>query len=137
MESHPIWHPVEPRAAVLRRYLRLETDAASGWIRCAATAPFHLFVDGVRLLSGGTEPAPLWVRVDLGRSVKGVHEVVVRARGGEAAWVRCEGQWLNATGEVVGEVASDTTWQAAAAPAMSPPNGQQRARKSQSAPLPG
>ena len=122
MDSYPIWHPAGPRTAVLRRRLRLEADAVSGWLRCAAAGPFHLFVDGERVATGGVEPAPLWVQVDLGPYPAGEHEVMVRAAGPAGAWVRCEGRWLDRAGAAMAEVVSDASWSAGAAPAMSPPD---------------
>ncbi|MBT3344636.1 MAG: hypothetical protein HN712_21625 [Gemmatimonadetes bacterium] len=99
----PIWHAGGAKDLFLRLRLRLREPCRAGEIRCWASGPYHIYIDGVRL-AGGTgglllgAPMPERLRFS-GAWDSGEIEILVVARAGEAVspWFCCEGKLFDAS----------------------------------------
>lgn len=95
----PIWHAGGAQDVFLRLSLRLPEPCRNGEVRCHASGPFHIYVEGVRV-AGGTGglllDTPMSERLPLaGAWDSGELEILVVARAGatQRPWFRCEGQF--------------------------------------------
>ena len=96
MSSQAIWHP-----AALAVYIRLEfymnSAAAKGLLRCAASGPYEVYLNGERV-GRGLRPAvaevPMWEQFALDAALReGENVLLVFAIGcGTADWFRAEGK---------------------------------------------
>jgi len=109
MKSQPIWHADPDSVVYLKANLQFDSAHRSGWLRCACSGPFQLFLDGEPIGSGpGGEltQVPAWDRIDIEAAATAATSVlIVRAAAGSVAgWFVCEGQ---ISGTAVG---TDPTW---------------------------
>ena len=95
--SIPIWPAGGSRDVFLRLTLRLSSQCRNGEVRCSASGPYQIYLNGVRL-GGGTGGAlvgyPTWEHTTLeGAWDSGEGELVVVAEAGIAddPWFLCEG----------------------------------------------
>lgn len=109
MNPQCVWH-VDPAAFVyLKTRLQLPGSQREGWLRCACSGPFQIFLDGEWVGSGpGGEltQVPGWDRFEINTEAASPASILmVRAAAGpEAAWFICEGQ-ISGT-----SVVTDSTW---------------------------
>lgn len=109
MNPQAVWH-VDPAAFVyLRTRLQLPGSHREGWLRCACSGPFQIFLDGEPVGSGpGGEltQVPGWDRFEINTEATSPNSILmVRAAAGpEAAWFICEGQ-ISGT-----SVVTDSSW---------------------------
>ena len=128
MKAQPIWHPQHLEAVFVRHRFRLRQACAESLIRCAASGPYQVRLDNVRLGSGSGGSAthlPMWAEFAVEGSLSaGDHELLVQAApAGEGAppWVLCEGALTTSSGgdgeigEVV-QLATSANWWAAPSP---------------------
>ncbi len=96
MTSQAIWHP-----AALAVYIRLEfhlsSAAAKGLLRCAASGPYEVYLNGERVgrgLGPAVAEVPMWERFALDAALReGENVLLVFAIGcGAADWFRAEGK---------------------------------------------
>ena len=97
MTPLPIWHPDPHPFVDLKTSLRVAGSRRRGWVRCACSGPFQLFLDGGHVGSGpGGEltQVPAWDRFEIDADESGEHSVlIVRAAAGPSAgWFICEGE---------------------------------------------
>ena len=96
MRSQAIWHP-----AALAVYIRLEfylnSAAANGLLRCAASGPYEVYLNGERVgrgLGPAVAEVPMWEQFALDAALReGENVLLVFAIGcGAADWFRAEGK---------------------------------------------
>ena len=96
MNSQAIWHP-----AALAVYIRLEfhlsSAAAKGLLRCAASGPYEVYLNGERVgrgLGPAVAEVPMWEQFALDAALReGENVLLVLAIGcGAADWFRAEGK---------------------------------------------
>ena len=96
MRSQAIWHP-----AALAVYIRLEfhlnSAAAKGLLRCAASGPYEVYLNGERVgrgLGPAVAEVPMWEQFALDAALReGENVLLVFAIGcGTADWFRAEGK---------------------------------------------
>ncbi len=96
MNSQPIWHP-----AALAAYIRLEfyltSAAAKGLLRCAASGPYEVYLNGERVgrgLGPAVAEVAMWEQFALDAKLReGENVLLVFALGcGTADWFRAEGK---------------------------------------------
>ena len=96
MNSQAIWHP-----AALAVYIRLEfylnSAAAKGLLRCAASGPYEVYLNGERVgrgLGPAVAEVPMWEQFALDAALReGENVLLVFAIGcGTADWFRAEGK---------------------------------------------
>ena len=96
MNSQAIWHP-----AALAVYIRLEfhlnSAAAQGLLRCAASGPYEVYLNGERVgrgLGPAVAEVAMWERFSLDAALReGENVLLVFAIGcGTADWFRAEGK---------------------------------------------
>ena len=96
MSSQAIWHP-----AALAVYIRLEfhlsSAAANGLLRCAASGPYEVYLNGERVgrgLGPAVAEAAVWEQFALDAALReGENVLLVFAIGcGAADWFRAEGK---------------------------------------------
>ena len=96
MRSQAIWHP-----AALAAYIRLEfylsSAAAKGLLRCAASGPYEVYLNGERVgrgLGPAVAEAAVWEQFALDAALReGENVLLVFALGsGAADWFRAEGK---------------------------------------------
>ena len=96
MRSQAIWHP-----AALAVYIRLEfhlsSAAAKGLLRCAASGPYEVYLNGERVgrgLGPAVAEVTMWEQFALGAALReGENVLLVFALGsGAADWFRAEGK---------------------------------------------
>ena len=96
MRSQAIWHP-----AALAVYIRLEfhlsSAAANGLLRCAASGPYEVYLNGKRVgwgLGPAVAEVPMWEQFALDAALReGENVLLVFAIGcGAADWFRAEGK---------------------------------------------
>ncbi len=96
MHSQAIWHP-----AALAVYIRLEfhltSAAAKGLLRCAASGPYEVYLNGERVgrgLGPAVAEVPVWEQFALDAALReGENVLLVFAIGcGAADWFRAEGK---------------------------------------------
>ncbi len=96
MRSQAIWHP-----AALAVYIRLEfymnSAAAKGLLRCAASGPYEVYLNGERVgrgLGSAVAEAAMWEQFALDAALReGENVLLVFAIGcGAADWFRAEGK---------------------------------------------
>ena len=96
MSSQAIWHP-----AALAVYIRLEfhlsSAAAKGLLRCAASGPYEVYLNGERVgrgLGPAVAEVAMWERFALDAALReGENVLVIFALGsGAADWFRAEGK---------------------------------------------
>lgn len=96
MHSQAIWHP-----AALAVYIRLEFHltgaAANGLLRCAASGPYQVFLNGERVgrgLGPAAAEVPVWEQFALDAALRdGENVLLILAVGsGSADWFRAEGK---------------------------------------------
>ncbi|MBT4098864.1 MAG: hypothetical protein HOM68_08410 [Gemmatimonadetes bacterium] len=117
--SIPIWPAGGSRDVFLRLTLGLSSQCRDGEIRCSASGPYQIYVNGVRL-GGGTGGAlvgyPAWEHTALaGAWDSGEAELVVVAEAGIAAnpWFLCEGAlFIGGRQEEKIPITSGVDWQA-------------------------
>ena len=96
MRSQAIWHPAAP-AAYIRLKFHLTSAAVKGLLRCAASGPYEVYLNG-ECVGRGLGPAaaevPVWERFALEDALReGENVLLVFAIGrGAADWFRAEGQ---------------------------------------------
>ena len=126
MIAQPIWHPRHSGVAFFRHRFRLRHACASCWIRCAASGPYQVRLDDVRLGSGPGGSGvrrPMWTEFAVeGGLSPGEHELLVQAAPaaeGEASWVLCEGALAGGSGDGGGvvELGTNGGWWTAPSPA--------------------
>lgn len=124
MSCLPIWHPDGGQLLLLRDRLALRGPYRGARLRCAASGPFQLYLDGMRVAGapgGGAARNPLWHPVTLtGVWDTGRHEliaVVAAGPNGARQWFACEGQLEPAVEGGPGHpIESGRHWQALALP---------------------
>ena len=96
MRSQAIWHP-----AALAVYIRLEfhlsSAAANGLLRCAASGPYEVYLNGERVgrgLGPAVAEVPMWEQFALDAALReGENMLLIFALGcGAANWFRAEGK---------------------------------------------
>ena len=123
MRSQAIWHP-----AALAVYIRLEfhlnSAAAKGLLRCAASGPYEVYLNGERVgrgLGPAVAEVPMWEQFALDAALReGENVLLVFAIGcGTADWFRAEGKIERSDGaEQV--LYTGTPWQVRPADAWGP-----------------
>ena len=123
MRSQAIWHP-----AALAVYIRLEfhlsSAAAKGLLRCAASGPYEVYLNGERVgrgLGPAVAEVPMWEQFALDAALReGENVLLVFAIGcGAADWFRAEGKIERSDGaEQV--LYTGTPWQVQPADAWGP-----------------
>ncbi len=109
MNPQPVWH-VDPDAFVyLKAPLQFSGPHREGWLRCACSGPFQIFLDGEQVGGGpGGEltQVPGWNRFEINAEAEGATSVLmVRAAAGpHVAWFICEGQISDIS------VITDSSW---------------------------
>ncbi len=123
MNSQAIWHP-----AALAVYIRLEfhlnSAAAQGLLRCAASGPYEVYLNGERVgrgLGPAVAEVPMWEQFALDAALReGENLLLVFAIGcGEADWFRAEGKIERSDGAEQ-ELYTGAPWQVRPADAWGP-----------------
>lgn len=119
MNPQPIWHADPDSVVYFKALLRFDGPQRLGWLRCACSGPFQLFLDGEHIGSGpGGEltQVPAWDRFEIDAEAAGATSVLmVRAAASpEAGWFICEAQISGTT------VISDPSWSTLAGTAAEP-----------------
>ncbi len=96
MNSQAIWHPAAP-AVYIRLEFYLSSAAAKGLLRCAASGPYEVYLNGERVgrgLGPGVAEVPMWEQFALDAALReGENVLLVFAIGcGAADWFRAEGK---------------------------------------------
>ena len=95
MRSQSIWHPLA-RAVRIRQIIKLSGAVNRGTLRCAASGPYAVYVNGV-LVGRGLGPdvaeVAVWERFELSALQEGENSLVIFVVGeGEKDWFRAEGE---------------------------------------------
>ena len=123
MNSQAIWHP-----AALAVYIRLEfhlnSAAAQGLLRCAASGPYEVYLNGERVgrgLGPAVAEVAMWEQVSLDAALReGENVLLVFAIGcGTADWFRAEGKIERSDGAEQ-ELYTGAPWQVRPADAWGP-----------------
>jgi hypothetical protein len=120
MNYRPIWHGDGGRYVLLRCSLTLTGPCRDGRLTCAASGPFQLYIDGMRVTGGpggAATESPLWYPRDLtGNWDVGPHELVVVIDGGPGQskpWFAMHGELAAAaSGTVAHTIESGLHWHA-------------------------
>ena len=96
MRSQAIWHPAA-LAVYIRLEFRLTSAAAKGLLRCAASGPYEVFLNGERVgrgLGPAVAEVAVWEQFALDAALReGENVLLVFALGcGSADWFRAEGK---------------------------------------------
>lgn len=119
MNPRTIWHADSAAFVCLKAQLQLEGLQRQGWLRCACSGSFQVFLDGKLIGSGpGGEltQVPAWERFEIDTETASPSTsilMVYAASGPDAGWFICEGEMSGAT------VISDHSWRSLGFPAES------------------
>lgn len=114
----PIWHGDSGRHVLLRSSLTLAGPCHGGQLLCAASGPFQLYLDGIRVAGapgGAATESPLWYPRDVSGSWDAAeHELVAVIDGGPqdgARWFAIHGELTaSATGTTSHTIESGLHW---------------------------
>lgn len=128
MTYRPIWHGDGGCHLLLRCSLSLAGPCRDGLLRCTASGPFQLYIDGLRVVGapgGAATESPLWYTLGLrGGWDAGEHELVVVVDGGPhqgRRWFAVHGELAaSATGTIRHPVESGLHWHALELPPAPP-----------------
>ena len=113
MRSQAIWHPTS-LAVYIRQELLLTGTVNGGQLRCAASGPYAVYLNGTlvgRGLGGGMAAIAVWETFDLVALREGENMLLVFAVGaGEGDWFRAEGEIIGSDG-TQRELNTGSPWQ--------------------------
>lgn len=113
MRSQAIWHPAS-LAVYIRQELLLTGTVNGGQLRCAASGPYAVYLNGTlvgRGLGGGMAAIAVWETFDLATLREGENMLLVFAVGtGEGDWFRAEGEIIGSDG-TQRELNTGSPWQ--------------------------
>ena len=114
MRSQAIWHPTA-RAVRIRQIIKLSGTVNGGTLRCAASGPYAVYVNGV-LVGCGLGPdvadVAVWERFELSGLQTGENALVVFAVGeGAEDWFRAEGEIEGSDGAATRELNTGAPWE--------------------------
>ena len=114
MRSQAIWHPAS-LAVYIRRELHLTGTVNGGELRCAASGPYAIYLNGIlvgRGLGGAMAAVAVWEKFDLAAALRaGENMLLVFAVGhGQRDWFRAEGEIVGSDG-TERELNTGSPWQ--------------------------
>jgi hypothetical protein len=131
MKPKAIWYPGSASHVYLVRQLELSEPLSQGWLECAASGPYQLYLGG-QLVGRGMGPAltgqPVWERFELGPGLEsGTQQLLVLAAASSGpGWLAARGE-LNCGQGTGFELATGSPWQVArAAEWEAAPEGSER-----------
>ncbi|MBI2504967.1 MAG: hypothetical protein HYW07_17250 [Candidatus Latescibacteria bacterium] len=119
MKPEAIWYPGTASHVYLVRQLVLSAAVAQGWLECAASGPYQLYLKGQlvgRGMGATLTGRPMWERFELGQGLEpGAPPLVVLAAAGQGlGWFAAGGELSYDQGGRL-ELATGRPWQAARA----------------------
>lgn len=119
MKYEAIWYPGKAPFVYLVRQLELSQAVVQGWVECAASGPYQLYLGGQlvgRGMGSTLTGRPVWERFALGPGLEpGTQQLLVLAAAGtEAGWLALSGELVYAQGGQI-ELATGRPWQVARA----------------------
>lgn len=120
MKPEAIWYSGKASHVYLVRQLELSATVAQGWLECAASGPYQLYLGGQLVGRGmGTTLTgrPVWERFELGQGLEpGTQQLLILATAGPGpGWLAAGGELVYDQGERI-ELATGRPWQVARAP---------------------
>lgn len=118
MKPEAIWYPGTASHVYLVRQLELSAAVAQGWLECAASGPYQLYLRG-QLMGRGMGSTltgqPVWERFELPALEPGTQQLLILAAAGSGpGWLAASGELVYDQGECL-ELATGRPWQVARA----------------------
>ena len=115
MKCEAIWYPGKAPFVYLVRQLELSEAVARGWLECAASGPYQLYLGGQlvgRGMGSTLTGRPVWERFELGPGLEpGTQQLIVLAAAGTGpGWLAAAGELVYTQGGQL-ELATGRPWQ--------------------------